>query len=112
VVDPIVLGVVVGLVVGKFVGITSMTWLAVRVFGGRLAENVTFRHIAGIGLLAGMGFTMSLFLANLSFPDTKSDLLAAKFAILIASLISGFSGYVWLRTIRPAEASASGHVEA
>lgn len=95
--DPLTLGIVLGLVLGKGLGITFMAWLALRLGLGRLPEDMTLRHIAGIGLLGGMGFTMSIFIAGLSFASDPDALLVAKMAILLASLIAGVSGYLWLR---------------
>jgi NhaA family Na+:H+ antiporter len=54
-------------------------------------------HVIGIGLLGGMGFTMSIFIAGLGFDNNPEALLSAKSAILLSSLIAGISGYVWLR---------------
>ncbi|MCG6860241.1 MAG: Na+/H+ antiporter NhaA [Chromatiaceae bacterium] len=95
--DRLALGIGLGLVVGKSVGITLLTWLALRLNLGRLSRNVTMRHIAGIGLLGGMGFTMSIFIAGLGFANNPDALLTAKTAILLASLAAGVSGYLWLR---------------
>jgi len=57
------------------------------------------RHIAGIGLLGGMGFTMSIFITNLGFTSEPATLVTAKTAILFASLIAGLSGFLWLRLL-------------
>jgi len=95
--DRLALGIGLGLVVGKSVGITLLTWLALRVNLGSLPRNVTMWHIAGIGLLGGMGFTMSIFIAGLGFASNPDALLTAKTAILLASLTAGVSGYLWLR---------------
>jgi NhaA family Na+:H+ antiporter len=95
--DPLTLGIVLGLVLGKGIGITFMGWLALRLGLGRLPADMTLAHIAGIGLLGGMGFTMSIFIAGLSFGASPATLVAAKSAILLASLIAGVAGYLWLR---------------
>jgi NhaA family Na+:H+ antiporter len=85
-----------GLVVGKPVGVVAFTWLAVRFGVGRLPERTTWGHIVGIGATAGIGFTVALFVAALSFDD--ADLLrSAKLGILTASTVAGFLGYVLLR---------------
>jgi NhaA family Na+:H+ antiporter len=55
------------------------------------------RHIAGIGLLGGMGFTMSIFISNLGFSSEPGTLITAKMAILLASLVAGMAGFLWLR---------------
>jgi NhaA family Na+:H+ antiporter len=62
-----------------------------------LPEGVAMRHAAGVGLLVGIGFTMSIFIAELSFSSNYEMLVTAKTAIIIASLLSGVLGYFWLR---------------
>jgi NhaA family Na+:H+ antiporter len=94
--SPVAWGIGVGLLVGKVSGITFMTWLTVRYGGGRLAEALTMHHVVGVALLGGMGFTMSVFIAGLSFP-LEHQLYVAKLAILFASTVAGVSGYLWLR---------------
>ncbi len=93
---PVSIGVVVGLVIGKQVGITSFVWLAVKSKLAELPAGVTWLHIYGASWLAGIGFTMSLFIAGLAFGDSPI-LTAAKFGILIASLIAGVTGWAILR---------------
>ncbi|MDF1832026.1 MAG: Na+/H+ antiporter NhaA [Porticoccaceae bacterium] len=95
-VSPIAWGIVGGLVIGKTVGISVLVWLTVRLGWGRLPEAVTLTHIVGLALLGGMGFTMSTFIAVLTF-EVESELYLAKTGILIASFIAGISGYLWLR---------------
>ena len=97
--DYLVLGIVLGLVLGKGIGITFMTWLSLRLGLGQLSEGVQMRHIAGIGLLGGMGFTMSIFITNLGFTSEPETLVTAKTAILFASLVAGLSGFLWLRLL-------------
>jgi len=58
---------------------------------------VHMRHIAGIGLLGGMGFTMSIFITNLGFESEPVTLVTAKTSILFASLVAGVAGFLWLR---------------
>jgi NhaA family Na+:H+ antiporter len=95
--DRLTLGIVIGLLLGKVSGITFMTWLSVRLGLGQLSTGVQMRHIVGIGLLGGMGFTMSIFIASLGFTTQPETLIAAKTAILLASLLAGISGFIWLR---------------
>ena len=95
--DPLTLGIVVGLLLGKVSGITLMTWLSVRLGLGQLSTGIRMRHIVGIGLLGGMGFTMSIFTASLGFTTQPETLIAAKTAVLLASLLAGISGFLWLR---------------
>ncbi len=99
---PVLLGIVLGLTIGKPIGILGAAWLAVRTGIATLPQGVTWRHMLGSGVLAGMGFTMSLFIASLAFGDP--DILAsAKLAILIASLIAGITGFILLRRVPQAE---------
>jgi len=95
--SPITLGIIGGLAVGKPLGITLTSWLAVRLKLAELPEGITFRHILGAGLLAGIGFTMALFIANLAFIDA-AQLDAAKIGILAASAVAGLLGWNLLRT--------------
>ena len=95
--DSLSLGILLGLVAGKSIGISSFTWIALRLNLGALPQNVNMNHVIGIGLLGGMGFTMSIFIAGLGFENNPEALLSAKSAILLSSLIAGISGYVWLR---------------
>ena len=92
------LGVVLGLAVGKFVGIVGGTWIATR-FGAQLPAGVTRRAVVAIGLLGGIGFTVSLFVAGLAFDG--SDLGTAKLAILATSVAMALLGTLCLRTIPP-----------
>lgn len=93
-----VLGVILGLVVGKPLGITLAAWLAVRSGISSLPAGVSWRHVAGAGALGGIGFTMSIFVANLAFGagGLADDI---KVAILISSLVAGVIGYLWLRAV-------------
>ena len=95
--EPLAQGIILGLVPGKVLGITAMTWLSLQLGLGQLPAGVRMRHIAGIGLLGGMGFTMSIFIAGLGFTSETETLIAAKTAILLASLLAGVSGFLWLR---------------
>jgi NhaA family Na+:H+ antiporter len=95
--EPLAMGIMLGLVFGKAIGITFMTWLSLRLGLGQLSEGVHMRHIAGIGLLGGMGFTMSIFITNLGFESEPVTLITAKTSILFASLVAGVAGFLWLR---------------
>ena len=92
------LGIVVGLVVGKQVGITLAAWLVVRLGWASLPDGVGWRHIYGGAWLGGIGFTMSLFVADLAFGHSPA-LDLAKIGILTASVIAGVGGYVILRSV-------------
>lgn len=90
----VLLGVAVALVVGKPLGIVAVTWLTVRAGWLRLPPGVSWAGIWLIGLLAGIGFTMSIFIAILAFPD--QDLLAAaKLGVLLGSLVAALLGLAW-----------------
>ena len=107
--SPVATGVLLGLVVGKVVGITGAVWLVLRLKLSRLPEHVTLRQIAGVALLAGIGFTMSIFVAGLAFQDAALE-SAAKVGILAASAIAGVAGYLVLRSVLPA-ADAGGSTQ-
>jgi Na+:H+ antiporter, NhaA family len=89
------LGVVGGLAIGKFVGITLFSALAVWTGLARLPEGVGWRHLLGAAWLGGIGFTMSLFIGELAFPD-PGDVEQAKLGILLASALSAVAGLAWL----------------
>jgi NhaA family Na+:H+ antiporter len=98
--SPLALGIIVGLVVGKPFGIGLMSWLAVKSGRGALPNGVTWAHIFGAGCLAGVGFTMSLFISDLAF-DNEGLMATAKIGILAASLTSGVLGYLVLSKSLP-----------
>ena len=84
-------GIVLGLVVGKFVGIVGFSWLAVRLGVGELPAGVGWLHLAGAAACAGIGFTVSLFVAGLAFDD-EALIGAAKVGILVGSLVAAVVG--------------------
>ena len=99
--------VVLGLVVGKFVGIYSFTWLAVRLRVTSLPQGMNWRNTAGVALLGGIGFTVSLFIANLSFVATDEVLLGqAKLGVLAGTVLAGILGYAMLKLTLPKANSA------
>ena len=91
------LGIAAGLVLGKPVGILVLCMLAVAAGVCRLPADLGWRHIAGAGLLGGIGFTMSIFITNLAFAGETELINASKMAILMASLTAGLCGLLWLR---------------
>jgi len=91
--SPLSLGIVAGLVVGKPLGFLGATWLATRTGAARLPEDVSWRMVMGIGGVAGIGFTIALFITELAFPDPQQA-EQASLAILFASLLSGMFGYL------------------
>jgi NhaA family Na+:H+ antiporter len=88
-------GVLAGLVFGKFIGVLGFSWLAVRVGIARLPRDVGWKHLAGAAWLAGIGFTMSLFITQLAFRDARL-VEEAKLGILLASLVAAAIGLTWL----------------
>ncbi len=94
-VHPISFGIICGLMLGKPIGIVALSWLGTRSGVASLPTGVTWRQILGVGMLGGIGFTMSLFVANLAFGATDT-LEIAKVGILAASIISGIAGAVVL----------------
>lgn len=98
---PIGLGIILGLVVGKPVGIVLFSWIAIRLRIGSMPRHVTWRHLHGAACLAGIGFTMSLFITLLAFEEA-SQLVLAKTGILVASVIAGMLGWVLLFTAKRA----------
>ena len=88
--DPVVLGVVAGLVIGKPLGVFGGVWLLTRFTGADLGDDLGYREVVGVAVLAGIGFTVSLLVADLSFTGDLRD--AAKTAVLAGSLISAVAG--------------------
>jgi len=97
---PLGLGIILGLVVGKPVGISLISRLAVRLGVSVLPEGTGWAHIFGVGLLAGIGFTMSIFISILSFTGHALPLAQAKFSILAASVLAGILGSIFLTSLR------------
>lgn len=94
--EPFALGIIAGLVLGKPIGITLFSFIAVKTGMGRLGENVKWRQMLGIGMLGGIGFTMSIFITLLAFGDNIHYVNDAKLFILLSSLVSAIFGYTWL----------------
>lgn len=101
--EPVSVGVVLGLVLGKPIGITLFAWLAVVAGLAALPTAVNWKHVAGAGMLGGIGFTMSLFINELAFGQSILN-AEAKLAILIASAVAGIAGTAFLRAL-PAPSS-------
>ena len=93
---PVFLGISLGLILGKFIGIVGACWIALRLGVAVLPKDTRFTHIAGASLLAGIGFTMSIFVAQLAFNGQDDLLLIAKTGILAASLFAGAAGILCL----------------
>lgn len=97
------LAVICGLFFGKFIGIFSFTWLAVKLKLAPMPYKANWKMVSAVSMLGGIGFTVSLFIANLSFSDSSHlELLnSSKLGILIGSLISGIVGYLLLNLLLP-----------
>ena len=93
---PVSIGITAGLVLGKLIGIAGFSWLAVKLGVTSLPNGLNFKHIIGAALMGGIGFTMSIFIAELGFAHSAEDLLMAKTGILLASALAGVSGFIWL----------------
>lgn len=107
-VSPLGLGIIVGLFVGKTIGVTCFSWLAVKLKWADLPTGAGWKHVLGLGMLAGIGFTMSIFIALLSFSDAL-HVSEAKFAILTASILSGVVGFVFLKSVKTKELTTEGN---
>lgn len=94
----IALGVGLGLLVGKVVGIVGFTMLLEKIGVGKLPEGMNFKNLLGIGLLAAIGFTMSIFVTSLAFTD-HLYMNQAKIGIFAASILGGVMGYIWLNMV-------------
>ena len=92
-------GIILGLALGKVIGINLFSFIAIKLKLSDLPNNSKWSQMLGAGLLAGIGFTMSIFIALLSYKGELEIQEEAKFAILVASAISGFMGYFLLRAI-------------
>lgn len=90
-------GIMAGLVVGKPLGIVAAGAIAVALGLCRLPSDLGWRHIAGAGMLGGVGFTMSIFVTNLAFEGQPAEINASKMGVLVASSLAGVLGYLWLR---------------
>jgi len=97
--SPLGLGIILGLFVGKTLGVSLFSYLAVKLKLAKLPSAAHWKHIIGVGMLAGIGFTMSIFIAMLSFTDYLY-VIEAKFAILCTSILSGVVGFIFLKTLK------------
>ena len=108
---PIALGVTLGLVVGKPVGIVGATWLLVRWSRAKLPSGTTWSQMLALGVIAGIGFTMSLFIAELAAFDEAGH-RDAKLGILLATVIAGVVGWIAMRLATRQGPKASGTIGA
>lgn len=96
---PTGLGIIAGLVLGKLIGISGACWLGLRYKIGSLPDGVNFQHVIGVSLIAGIGFTMSTFIATLGFDSQPVHLHSAKSSILLASILSAILGVLYIRFV-------------
>ena len=94
---PTGLGIITGLVIGKFIGISGACWLGLHYKIGCLPSKVHFKHVIGVSFIAGIGFTMSTFIAALGFDGQPEHLHIAKTSILVASALSAVLGVLFFR---------------
>lgn len=102
------LGIMAGLVVGKPLGVMLLCFVAVTIGVSRLPADLGWRHVFGAGILGGIGFTMSIFIANLAFTGNAEAINASKMAILAASLTAGAVGFLWFRYFGKSETTPAG----
>ncbi len=96
--SPLSFGVIFGLTIGKPLGIVGLSWLAVKAKLAKLPEGINWKHMTGLGFTAGIGFTMSIFIASLSFKDIELQ-NTAKIAIIAGTSVSAIIGLIWLTQI-------------
>ncbi len=99
IVEPVSLGIILGLIFGKVIGIFGVSYVAVKLKIAQLPKDSSMNQVFGVAFLGGIGFTMSIFVADLAFINNPELIFQAKIGILTASLFSGLFGYIWLRTI-------------
>lgn len=93
------LGILLGLFIGKTVGVSLFSFLAVKLKLAKLPTSTNWKHVIGVGMLAGIGFTMSIFVSMLSFSNPQY-IVTAKFAILCTSVFSGVVGFLFLKSLK------------
>lgn len=99
--SPVSLGIFVGLVAGKQVGVAGACWIVKKLGLADFPDRTTLVHLWGAACLAGVGFTMSIFIGNLAYADSAQYIELSKIAILFASIVSGALGYMVLKFLAP-----------
>lgn len=99
--NPVTQGVMLGLLLGKPIGITFAIWAALKIGLVQMPRDTTIQHVFGVALLAGIGFTMSIFISELAFGGSLELVAAAKSGIVLASIAAGLAGLLWLRLLPP-----------
>ena len=108
---PLMINIAVALFIGKGIGIALMSYLGVKLKIAALPEGINFTQIIGVAILAGVGFTMSIFVANLAFSDNLMLIDSSKVGIILGSVISGIIGYLILRWSGKKGVGETAHVE-
>jgi len=99
VLEPVSFGIIAGLILGKVLGIFGVSWLAIKLKIAKSPKYSSMSQIFGVAFLGGIGFTMSIFVADLAFLGSEELIFQAKIGILVASLSSGLFGYFWLKFV-------------
>lgn len=99
IIEPVSIGIIAGLILGKVLGIFGVAWLAIKLKIASLPEGSSMNQIFGVAFLGGIGFTMSIFVADLAFINSPELIFQAKVGVLVASLFAGIFGYGWLRYV-------------
>lgn len=94
---PLVWGILAGLIIGKVLGITLTSWIVIKLKLAKLPHRTNWYQLIGVGFIAGIGFTVSVFVAELAFPSSDELTNIAKISVLVASTISAVIGYLFLR---------------
>lgn len=106
---PIPLGIMAGLVFGKQLGIFVFAWLAVKSGIAKRPSGMNWRHLYGVALICGIGFTMSLFISSLAFQSgDTTNMVDDRLGIIVGSLVSGFAGFLVLYTNTKVDADSNG----
>ncbi len=107
IVTPVSMGIIAGLIMGKVLGIAGVAWLAIKLGVAKLPEGSTMSQVFGVAFLGGIGFTMSIFVADLAFAGNDALIFQAKVGILSASLFAGLFGFFWLKYIAASSSTKS-----
>ena len=100
--SPLSIGIIAGLLIGKPLGILSFCWLTVRLKLGALSGGMNWRQLTGLGILASIGFTMSIFISMLAFEENQFQDVS-KTSVMVASVIAILLSYIWFRWLIPSE---------
>jgi NhaA family Na+:H+ antiporter len=105
--EPVPIGIATGLFIGKQLGVFVCCWLVISLGLARLPDGMNWKTLYGVGILCGVGFTMSLFVGGLAFEQSGSgNLMDDRLGILVGSLLSGLVGYIYLRFVLPDQSSS------